>query len=45
MYPDIIDAYPWRKCLIKNISLFEIDSPHPNLHQGMARATMEIIST
>jgi hypothetical protein len=45
MYPDIIDTYPWRKCLIKNISLFEIDSPHPNLHQGMARATMEIIST
>jgi hypothetical protein len=45
MYPDIISSYPWRKCLIKNISLFEIDSPHPNLHQGMARATVEIIST
>jgi hypothetical protein len=45
MYPDIINAYPWRKCLIKNISLFEIDSPNPNLHQGMARATVEIIST
>lgn len=45
MYPDIINTYPWRKCLIKNISLFEIDSPHPNLHQGMARATVEIIST
>ena len=45
MYPDIIDLYPWRKCLMKNISLFEIDSPHPNLHQGMARATVEIIST
>lgn len=45
MYPDIINAYPWRKCLIKNISLFEIDSPNPNFHQGMARATLEIIST
>lgn len=45
MYPDLVNSYPWRKCLIKNISLFEIDSPHPNLHQGMARATLEIIST
>jgi hypothetical protein len=45
MYPDIIGLYPWRKCFMKNISLFEIDSPHPNLHQGMARATLEIIST
>jgi len=45
MYPDLVSSYPWRKCLIKNISLFEIDSPHPNLHQGMARATLEIIST
>lgn len=45
MYPNLITNYPWRKCLIKNISLFEIDSPHPNLHQGMARATLEIIST
>ena len=45
MYPDLISLYPWRKCLIKNVSLFEIDSPHPNLHQGMARATVEIIST
>lgn len=45
MYPDIIQAYPWRKCFIKNISLFEIDSPNPNLHQGMARATLEVIST
>ena len=45
MYPDIVNTYPWRKCLLKNISLFEIDSPHPNLHQGMIRATTEIIST
>lgn len=45
MYPDIISAYPWRKCFIKNISLSEIDSPNPNFHQGMARATVEIIST
>lgn len=45
MYPDIVQNYPWRKCFIKNINLFEIDSPHPNFHQGMARATVEIIST
>lgn len=45
MYPDIISTYAWRKCLIKNINLFEIDSTHPNLHQGMARATLEVIST
>lgn len=45
MYPNIVQNYAWRKCLIKNISLFEIDSLHPNFHQGMARATVEIIST
>jgi hypothetical protein len=45
MYPDIVQTYPWRKCFIKNINLFEIDSPHPNFHQGMARATVEIISS
>ena len=45
MYPDIVSQYHWRKCLIKNISLFEIDSPIPNLHQGHVRATLEIISS
>jgi hypothetical protein len=45
MYPDLVQTYPWRKCFIKNVSLFELDSPHPNFHQGMARATVEIIST
>lgn len=44
MYPDIVDSYKWRKCWIKNINLFEIDSPNPNFHRGMARATLEIIS-
>jgi hypothetical protein len=44
MYPDIIQQYPWRKCFFKNISLFELDSITPNLHMGMARATVEIIS-
>lgn len=44
MYPDIVTQYGWRKCWLKNINLFEIDSPHPNLHQGMARITAEIIS-
>lgn len=45
MYPDIVQNYSWRKCLIKNVNLFEIDSLHPNFHQGMVRATVEIIST
>jgi len=44
MYPDIVDQYPWRKCWIKNISLFELDSVTPNLHRGLARATVEIVS-
>lgn len=44
MYPNIIQQYAWRKCFIKNISLFELDSVTPNLHMGMARATVEIIS-
>lgn len=44
VYPDIVDQYKWRKCWIKNVSLFEIDSPNPNFHRGMARATLEIIS-
>lgn len=44
MYPNIIQNYPWKKCFIKNISLFDMDSTTPNLHQGVARATVEIIS-
>ena len=45
MYPDIITYYPWRKCLLKNINLFELDSPVPSLHRGFAKVTAEIIST
>jgi hypothetical protein len=44
MYPNMVDQYPWRTCLMKNINLFELESPHVNFHQGMARATVEIIS-
>ncbi|NDB60662.1 hypothetical protein EB001_19775 [bacterium] len=44
MYPDIVTQYTWRKCWIKNVNLFELDSPNPNLHQGMVRMTTEIIS-
>lgn len=44
MYPSIVQTYNWRKCFIKNISLFEMDSLHSNFHQGAARATVEIIS-
>lgn len=45
MYPNLIDQYGWRKCFIKNVNLIELDSPHVNFHQGLARATLEIIST
>lgn len=45
MYPDLIGQYNWRKCFIKNVNLIELDSPHVNFHQGLARATLEIIST
>jgi hypothetical protein len=44
MYPDMVNQYGWRKCWIKNINLFEIESVHPSLFMGMARATTEIIS-
>jgi hypothetical protein len=44
MYPDIVAKYPWRKCWIKNVNLFDIESPHPSLHRGLVRATLEIIS-
>lgn len=44
MYPDMVSQYGWRKCWIKNVNLFEIDSFHPYLHRGLVRATVEIIS-
>lgn len=44
MYPDMVRDYGWRKCWIKNVNLFEIDSFHPYLHRGLVRATVEIIS-
>jgi hypothetical protein len=45
MYPNIVDQYAWRKCWIKNATLFEINSPTPDLHRGMVRYTLEIISS
>lgn len=44
MYPDIISQYKWRKCWLKNINLFDIDSFHPELFIGVCRITTEIIS-
>jgi len=44
MYPDMVSQYGWRKCWIKNVNLFEIESVHPSLYMGMVRATVEIIS-
>lgn len=44
MYPNIIDQYKWRKCWIKAVNIYELDSPSPELHQGLVRLTTEIIS-
>lgn len=44
MYPDMVQNYYWRKCEIKSVNLFEIESINPEFHQGLARATIEIIS-
>lgn len=44
MYPNIVDQYFWKKCFIKEVSLFELDSITPNLYQGLAKATTEVIS-
>lgn len=45
MYPNIVNNYRWRKCWIKDVSLFELESVNPNFHQGLCRMTVEIIST
>lgn len=44
MYPDIIEQYKWRKCWLKNVSLFDVDIIHPELFIGVCRITTEIIS-
>lgn len=43
-YPTIVQQYSWRKCFIKNVNLFEIESISPSLYQGLARANVEVIS-
>jgi hypothetical protein len=43
MYPNLVDKYKWRKCWLKNINFIEVISPHHKLHQGIVRATAEII--
>lgn len=43
MYPGIVNKYPWHKCFLKNVQLFEIDSPRPDFFMGMVKATAEII--
>jgi hypothetical protein len=45
MYPDIIGQYPWKKCWLKNINVFEVDSVDPNMHRAAVRMTAEIIYT
>jgi hypothetical protein len=44
MYPVLIDQFLWKKCWLKNIILYDIDTPHPNLHRGLVRCTLEIIN-
>lgn len=44
MYPNIIEQYKWRKCWIKAVNIYEIESPSPELHQGVVKFTAEIIS-
>lgn len=44
MYPDLVSTYPYRQCYLRSINLFEIESLTPYFHQGLARATVEIIS-
>lgn len=43
-YPDLVEYYPYKRCYLRYINLFEMASPAPNLHQGMVRATAEIIA-
>lgn len=43
-YPWLVEYYPYKRCYLRNVNLFEIASPSPNLHQGLVRATVEIIS-
>lgn len=45
MYPVMVEQYYWRKCEIKSVNLFEIESINPEFHQGLVRATIEIISS
>jgi len=44
MYPQLVQKYPYKRCYLKSINLYEIESVNPNFHQGLARATMEIIA-
>lgn len=44
MYPDLVLNYHYRKCFLRMVNLYEIQSLGPNLHQGLARATVEIIT-
>jgi len=45
MYPDIISQYPWKKCWLRNINVFESESIDPNMHRATMRVTAEIIYT
>lgn len=43
-YPGLVETYPSYKCYLKNLNLYEIMSVRPDLHQGLVRATIEIIT-
>jgi hypothetical protein len=44
MYPDLVEQFPYKKCYLKNINLYEIESIKSNFHQGLVRANVEIIA-
>lgn len=44
MYPDLVRNYHYRKCYLRYVNFQELYSVSPHLHQGMARATLEIIA-
>lgn len=48
MYPELVAApedggYRWRQCHMANAVVSELQSVHPNLHEGTVRTTMEVV--
>lgn len=45
MYPTIVAEYPWKKCWLKNINVYDVESVDPNMHRAAVKVTAEIIYT